>query len=332
MKNVNKRWALIAWAPYGRRSESLARELKADLYFIHYLKFQRPIYAPAKYILQAIRTSQVLFQQRPNVVLVQNPPFVCGLVVYLYCRIFGTHFMFDHHSAAFARIWNWALPLQRFLSRQAITNLVTNEHWADIIRSWSASAFILIDPLTAISSQVAEFQVTSGFNIVFINTFADDELLEIVLMAAERLPTIQFYITGNTNRKPASFFENTPPNVTFTGFLPDIQYFALLKAVQAVMTLTTRDYTLQGGGFEAISLGQPLLTSNWPYLQKLFPQGTIYVDNTPDGICAGVMAVQQDHQRLEEEMETFRDNARHLWEAQLAQLNNLVNQALSTTN
>jgi glycosyltransferase involved in cell wall biosynthesis len=318
-----QRWMLIAWAPSGRRSESLARELGAELYFIHYLKFRNPLYAPVKYILQAIRTFQVLLVKHPEVIFVQNPPFVCGLVVYLYCRMTGASFVLDCHSDAFGRAWDWALPIQKFLARRAITNIVTNQHWAEIIHSWTADAFILLDPLPKLPEGL-DFAVDPGFNVVFVNTFAPDEPLDLVLEAAHQLQNVHFYITGNTQRKPDSFFVNVPPNVTFTGFLPDTQYAGLLRAAQAVMALTTRDHTLQGSGFEAVSLGKPLITSDWPYLQELFPKGTVYVSNSSQGIRDGILAMQKMHTTLEKQMLAFRQESKRAWDKQFAQLKETI--------
>lgn len=317
------RCLFIAWAPFGRRSELLSQELGARLYFIHYLKFKVPIYAPFKYILQAARTLQVLFAERPEVVFVQSPPFVCTLVVYLYCRLAGAKFVIDHHTASFARRWDWALPLQKFLARRAITNLVTNQHWADILQSWRAPVFILTDPLVALP-EGEPFAAEPGFNLVYINTFAADEPTDAVRHAAAQLPDVHFYITGSKRRKPASYFECTPPNVTFTDFLPDAQYFGLLRSASAVMALTTRDYTLQGGGCEAISLGKPLITSDWPYLRELFARGTVYVPNSPEGIRDGIRAMQQRYQQIAQEVVVFRHESRQEWDARFARLKALV--------
>lgn len=317
------RWIFIAWAPHGRRSELLAKELAAKLYFIHYLKFQTPHYAPFKYALQTLKTFQVLFAERPKVVFVQSPPFVCSLMVYLYCRLTGAKFVLDHHSASFASVWDWALGIQKFLARHAITNLVTNQHWVDIVRAWSADIFILPDPFVALP-EGEDFPVKPGFNVVFINTFAPDEPLDAVLGAAAQLPEVHFYITGNTKKKPASFFANISANVTFTNFLPDSQYFGLLRAAQAVMALTTRKYTLQGGGCEAVSLGKPLITSDWPYLRELFAKGTVYVPNSSDGIRAGIEVMQKKYKELEKEIVHFRQERRREWDTHFAQLKKMV--------
>jgi glycosyltransferase involved in cell wall biosynthesis len=324
MKKNN--WLVIAWAPYSRRSKMFAKELGARLYCIHYLRFQAPPYAPVKYILQTVRTLHVLFTERPQVVHVQNPPFVCALVVYFYCCKTGAQFVIDHHSAAFARTWGWALPIQKLLARYAVTNIVTNQYWADIVHSWNAHALIMGDPFLALPKGQA-FPVKPGFNIAFISTFASDEPLDAVLKAAAQLPQVHFYITGDTKRKQESFFDNLPANVTCTGFLPDSQYIGLLRAVDAIMVLTTRDHTLQLGGCEAVSVGQPLITSDWPFLRNFFSEGTVYVANTGDGIRDGVLVMQREHKRLKEEMSSFRDTTRREWNMQFARLGELVTQA-----
>lgn len=316
-------WIFIIWAPFGRRSELLARELGIPAYFIHYLKFQAPLYAPFKYVLQSIKTLWVLFRERPVVVFVQSPPFVCVLVVAIYCSITGARYVIDHHTASFARRWDWALPLQKLLARRAITNIVTNRHWGARVASWSAPVFILPDPFVSLP-EGQPFAVGPGFSVAFINTFASDEPIEAVLDAASQLPDVHFYITGNTNRRPAEFFARAPRNVTFTGFLPDAQYFGLLRSVHAVMALTTRDYTLQGGGCEAISLGKPLITSDWPYLRELFARGTVYVPNSSEGIRDGVLAMRQKYQELEREIVDFRQQRRQEWESRFAQLKQLA--------
>lgn len=322
MREPNRRM-FLAWSPHSRRSEIFAQELGAELYCVHYLKFQSPLYAPPKYVLQAIRTLQLLFRRRPRVVFVQNPPFVCGLVVAFYCRVVGARFAFDHHSAAFARVWNWALPVQKHLARRAVVNIVTNQHWADIVQSWGARALIMGDPFVELPAG-EPFPVAPGFTIAFVQTFAPDEPLEAVLEAASRLPEVHLYVTGNTRRKPDSFFDNRPANVTFTGFLPDPQYIGLLRTVDAIMVLTTRDHTLQLGGCEAVSVGKPLIVSDWPYLRQFFFKGAVYVSNTPEGIYRGIRQMQQQQCQMQQGVLDLRRENRQEWEARLAQLNALV--------
>ena len=95
------------------------------------------------------------------------------------------------------------------------------------------------------------------------------------------------------------------------------------------MALTTRNHTLQQGGIEAVSIGKPLITSSWPFLCEFFSKGTVYVDNTNNGIRDGILLMMNEHARLKSEVEALRDEKKRLWDLQSAQLGELVAQALN---
>lgn len=305
--------AVIAWAPYNRRSQLLAKQLGADLHLVHYFEYQSPRYAPVKYPLQMIKTLHLLWRTRPQVVVAQNPPFLCGLAVYLYSLTRPVRYILDWHSAAFGRAWSWAAPMQRFLARRAAVNLVTNEHWRSRIASWGAPARILID-IPAEFKPTPSYPVHGGFNVVMIHTFSPDEPLETVLEVARTCADVHFYITGDSRRKPASFYEGLPSNVTFTGFISDTDYIGLLRSVDAIMALTTRDHTMQRGGCEAVWLGQPLIISDWPLLREAFHRGTIHVPNTVEGIRAGIERAKEQKHILAAEMIQLQQERQLLWD------------------
>jgi glycosyltransferase involved in cell wall biosynthesis len=319
MTKGTTKWAAIAWAPYSRRSEMFARELGAPLHCVHYLRFQSPPHAPAKYPMQALSTLRCLFSERPRAVHVQNPPFVCGLTVALYCWLTRSCYVVEHHSAAFGRIWDWARPFQKLVVRRAVTNIVTDGYWADVVRSWGrrrapAHALVMHDAFLDLPDG-QPFGVTPGRTIAFAGTFADDEPLDAVLAAARLVPDVHFYVTGDTAKAPPADVAQAPSNVTFTGFL-DVngEYLGLLRAVDAVMVLTTRDHTLQLAGCEAIAVGTPLITSDWPYLHELFSTAAVYVAPTAGSIRDGVVEVRREQ--------------RARWRAQIAQLRALVDAAM----
>lgn len=314
-----EKWLVISWAPYSRRSQVFAREVGGKLYAIHYLRFKSPRHAPFKYILQALRTIQVLMKERPSAIHVQTPPYVAGLVVDFYCRIAGAKFVLDYHSAAFGSVWDWALPVQKYLARRASANIVTNQHWADIIESWQANSLILGDAFLDLPAG-SDYPVSGKFNIVYICTYSSDEPLEEVVEACKDDPDLHIYVTGNANKVKPDILKRIPSNVTLTGFLPDEEYIGLLRKVDAVMALTTRDYTLQRGGCEAVAVGQPLITSDWPFLREFFNQGTIHVENNPESIKAGFKLLMQDHEKLRKEISQLRKDGRLIWDAQLSKL------------
>ena len=317
-------WIAVAWAPYSRRSEMFARELGGRLYCIHYLKFRSPPYAPLKYVLQSVETLRVLFTARPLAVHVQNPPFVCGLVVALYCRFSGARFVVEYHTAAFGRAWSWALPVQKFIARRAVTNIVTDEHWAQLVRSWGGHALVMYDAFLDLPDGEA-FIVGHAFNVAFLSTFAPDEPLESVLEAAALLPDVHFYVTGDRSKAPATVLSTAPPNVTFTGFLdPNGAYLGLLRAVDAALVLTTRDHTLQLAGCEAVAVGTPLVTSDFDYLRVLFECGAVFVEPLPWSIRDGIVEMMARREELAAETCDLRRTRREEWATRLSQLDQLV--------
>jgi glycosyltransferase involved in cell wall biosynthesis len=317
---LRRGWLAVAWAPYSRRSEMFARELGGELRCIHYLRFQSPAHAPAKYVLQAARTLQVLFAERPRAVHVQNPPFLCGLTVYAYCLVSGARFVTEHHSAAFARVWAPALPVQRFLARRAVVNVVTSEHWARVVEAWGGRTLVMHDPFLDLPAG-ERYDVRPGFTIACAGTFAPDEPVEAVLEAAAELPDVHFYVTGDTAKAPPGMIAAAPPNVTFTGFLDSNgAYLGLLRAVDAVMAMTTRDHTLQLAGCEAIAVGKPLVTSDFAYLRQVFGPAAVYVRPCADGIASGVRDVRAGHREVTAAIAAFRESRQLVWREQMRHL------------
>jgi glycosyltransferase involved in cell wall biosynthesis len=316
----------ISWISYSRRSQLIADKLGLRLYLISSLK-RKPYLAPLRYLLQSVRTLFVLLRDRPAVVFVQNPPFYAPLVVYLYCLLFRRRFVIDVHSTALMLpLWRWSLPWHGFLSRQALTTIVTNEHHAGTVRAWGAPVFILAD-IPAELPASRPFAMQGSFCIAVVNTFAPDEPLDTIVQAAAGLPDVQFYITGDPFRARKALMRDAPPNVCFTGFLPDEDYLGLLRAAQAVMVLTTRDHTMQRGACEAVALGKPIITSNWGVLRSYFHRGTVHVDNTCAGIQAGVRQMQQEFRQLEQDIRDLQVERRQEWRVKEAQLAALLQAA-----
>lgn len=320
----NLRWAAVAWAPFSRRSEMFARELDGPLHCIHYLKFRSKPHAPFKYVMQSVVTWRTLFRERPHAVHVQTPPFICGLIVAAYCRITGARFVVEYHSAAFEPIWRWGAPLQRLVAREAACNIVTSEHWAEIVRRWGGEAIVMYDAFLDLP-EGTPYEVGPSPTFAFISTFAEDEPVAEVLEAASQLPEVRFFVTGDLAKAPRGLVAAAPPNVTFTGFLdPNTEYLGLVRAVDAVIVLTTRDHTLQLAGCEAAALGKPLVTSEWPYLRKLFPCGAEFVEPTARSIREGIARTMGRLDELKHENDMLVRMRRQEWNARLAQLRTFV--------
>jgi len=312
LNTMKQRRLFLGWVPRSRRSQVLAERLGAELHQLRRLKHRSPIHAPFRYSLLALDTWRLLSQSRPHVVFVQNPPPVLALVVWLFSLRHPLALVIDHHTAAFGRAWCWILPAQRFLAREARLNIVTNEHWQALVEGWGGDTMILDDMPTQFPIG-NPYPMEGRANVAVISTFAPDEPLEAVVTAAAELPEVHFYITGDSGRASRSLLAKTPENVTFTGFLPDDDYFGLLRGADAVVALTTRNYTNQRGACEAVWLGKALITSDWPVLRASFNLGTVHVSNTAEGIKAGVLKAVQESSMLSAEMVQLQETRREAW-------------------
>ena len=295
LSSLNLKSTFLVWGfpSQGPRSRALARELGIDsLHFIYKSTRRGATSALFRYAYQTFQTLNILFRERPRLVFVQSPPSLAVLFVYLYCALGRARYVVDAHSSAFTlRIWNRPAWLHRFLARRAVTTLVTNEHFQQTIRDRGGHAFVLRDVPTRFDVRES-YPLDGVFSLAMVNTFSEDEPLAEVLEAARALPEVRFYVTGKKKSAPPGVVENAPANVRFTDFLPDDAYYALLKDAQAVLCLTTRNHTMQRGACEALSLGTPIITSDWPLLRDYFRTGAVHVANTREDIRRGVLELR----------------------------------------
>ncbi len=318
------------WGPpsHGPRSQVLARELGiTSLHFIYRSTRRGAVSAPFRYGYQAAETLRRLWRERPEVVFVQSPPSLAVLSVYIYCQLTGASYLIDAHSAALLqRVWMWPRWTHRILLRRALVTMVTNEHFERMIRAEGGRAFVLRD-IPTVFGRSAGLSLQGKFRLAVVNTFSEDEPLAEILKAAGQLPEVDFYVTGKSSRAPEGTFEHVPANVHFTDFLPDEAYYGLLNSADGVMCLTTRNYTMQRGACEALSLGKPIITSNTPLLQSYFDRGTVHVDNTAEGIRQGVIELQRDLARYQVEISNLQMARRQEWQEKKQALLQLVESA-----
>jgi len=322
----------LVWGPpsHGPRSQVFARKLGINaLHFVQATKRRGLLAAPFKYSTQAVKTLWLLFRQRPKIVFVQSPPSFAVFFVYLYCALLNGRFVVDTHSDAMqAPYWTRPQWLYRFLARQAVTTIVTNEHFQAQINSWGGHAFVLRDIPTTFPKSGA-YAFDGEFNVVVVNTFAEDEPLAEVLAAAAKTEDVHFYVTGKKRSDGQPIPGPVPANVHFTGFLPNEAYYSLLDGCQAVMCLTTRDHTMQRGACEALSLGKPIITSDWPLLRTYFNKGTVHVDNTTTGIGLGVQEMMREYGRYQSGIKQLQTEQQQEWHSKITLLTELIQQSLS---
>lgn len=314
----------IAWIGYHRRADLLAQHLGATVHHICFGRQGHLLEAPLRYLVQAKETWRTLCQERPNVIFVQNPPIFCAMVAARYARQNAARYVIDSHSGAFMGWkWRWSLPLHRRLSQNALVTIVHNRSQAAIVDGWGCrSSVIGFTPGTYPDGIPPA--LNGGFNIALVASFLGDEPIGLVFEAARQLPDVNFYVTGDSSRMPAGLLPKKPGNCFLTGYLPYDQYIGLLRAVDAIMVLTTRDHTLLMGGFEAVSLRTPLITSDWPILREYFNRGTVHVPNTVSGICEGARRAQADLADLQQGVLQLGARLEAEWQQKLSELQEVV--------
>ncbi len=312
MNSQNVQAVFISWARTVPRSKGIARAMGARDFYIERLKGAPQFLLFVRYLLQTLETIVVLVRIRPRLIIAMNPPILLPLIVYAVARCTRARFIIDSHTGAFGGKWKRFIFLHRFLSRRALATLVTNEALRAQVASWGALALVLEDRVPDIPMD-RPTSSNEHFTVGVINSFSGDEPMDAILTAARGLPECRLLITGRMPRGLAEQLGQVPPNVTFTGFLPDDEYVALLNRADALMVLVNRDLTLLCGAYEAVAVEKPLITSNWPVLKSYFSRGALYVDNTAESIQDAVKKAATCGEELSREMRELKRALNHHW-------------------
>lgn len=286
----------ISWLKYDGRSAVLAKGLDIPIFFLHCGPRKKWFWVPYRYLNLSIRTFFLLLREKPDTIFVEVPPTPSAIIIYVYCILFHAQFIMDMHSGSLFAPWNKLFWLQKFLSKRALVTISHNYEVEDYLTKLNLKT-IRIGYVPEDNHEIEDYPLHERFNIAIPCSFEADEPIEEMILAAKRVPEIDFYFTGNPKQKLPDYLVNRPPNCHLTGFLKSEQYNGLIKGSDVVIDLTTRDSTILMGGFEAIYFEKPFITSNWPILKRSFTSGTIHIDNSSESIYQAVMEVNKDYQK-----------------------------------
>lgn len=259
-----------------------------------------------KHPVFVLRTLLIIIRKKPKVLIVQNPSIVLTFQACVLRKIFGYRLIVDSHNAGIIPFYSRLNGVFKYLQRAADITIVTNENLAEIVRRNGGNPFILPD---RIPSSVTDgcLELKGRYNFAFICTFASDEPYEIIIEAAKRLDkNYLFYITGNYRKAPKSIIENSPSNIEFMGFLPDTEYWRLLKSADFIIDLTNREDCLVCGAYEAVSVETPLILSKTKVLKNHFYKGSVFTLNTVDSLIEAIQKAIQDETELRRDVRTLK--------------------------
>lgn len=281
----------------------------------------------ARYSRSLLRTWWTLRSQRPTLIFAQNPSLLLANLATVYGRRHRTPVVVDAHNGALeaARRPNIRGLLARRALRTADATVVSNPALKPIVRRYGGRPLVLPDPLPTLQRRHTE--LPSGFNVLFVCTWAADEPYREVFAAAEQVPECRIWVTGRSLGRERTFGRPLPPNVELTGFVSDEDFNALLHSVDAVMDLTTREDCLVCGAYEAVAAETPLILSDTEALRNYFRRGTVFVENNAAAIAEGLKkarshqpALARDVRSLKHDLSVHWETQRHAVDAHLATL------------
>lgn len=328
-RTVKSRDAIwISWENH-RRTQQLSEALSVELKVFH-SSSNRFI----RYISLVSITGVYLLHRRPRVLIVQNPSLILTTFACLLRSILKYRLIVDRHTnfrlsragdqsgyeKMFRAISNWTL-------RKSDLTIVTNEFLRKFVADNGGRAIVLPDRIPSIAWTSLPPSKIEGRYIVFVSTFSNDEPVEAVLNAAQRFNGILYVAVTGRFRSPAheqKLRKIAPSNVIFTGFLDDKDYLALLQHAELIIVLTTIEYCLTCGAYEAVSAGKAMILSDTQAIQQYFSGGAVYCEPTAESIASTINDALSRREELELETKKLRTRLMKDWSERFETASTLI--------
>jgi glycosyltransferase involved in cell wall biosynthesis len=180
-----------------------------------------------------------------------------------------------------------------------------------MVERWGGRYFVIGDVPTELHASQVEGLARPCVTVV--NTFSYDEPIREVVEAARLLPDVRFLVTGDLRHCPHDLAETAPTNLKFTGYTPMQEYVDNLYSSDLAVVLTTENYTMQRGAYESVSLGVPVVTSDWPILRETFSGGAVFCDNSATGIAEAIRTVLEKKREFKEGVKDLKHRRLQHW-------------------
>jgi glycosyltransferase involved in cell wall biosynthesis len=303
------------------------RELCAGLGF-ELVVLDTDLRGPLRYLTLSARTLVLLTRRRPRVLLVQNPSLILAAFAALVRGVLSYRLIVDAHNEAVVPFINrqrWVGWLSRWVLRKADLTIVTNRQLGDVVERCGGRPFTLADRVPSPPAVPAR-ALHGEFRLVLVATFAPDEPVAEVLDAV-RGADLELYVTGNHHKLDQTIAARVPPNVRFTGFLDELDYWSLLRSADAIVDLTLMDDCLVCGAYEALALGKPMLLSNNAASVELFGECAVFTNNTAADIRSALEHLKRERGRLQAAAERRRSELAEQWIGSARKLRDVLDDA-----
>jgi glycosyltransferase involved in cell wall biosynthesis len=320
------KFIFIDWRPNNRRAQSIAKDIGATLYLAPNI-LRKKIYAPIRYFYLLFWTLTVLIKSRPMVIFVSTPPTFCPIIVFAYSRLFNRTYVIDASHTATMAYWRkvpFGFWFNKLIMNQSLATLVHNECIKKLTDKQGIDSMVLETKIPDL--QVTnEHRINDDFTVLAPCSFDADEPIDEIFSAAELMPDIDFFVTGNYARLNKEKINRCPANITLTGFISERDYDLMLNSIDVVLVLTTDDYPVRPrGASEAIAAGKPLIVSLNQATQSHLDKGTILINNTAEEIIQGILKIKNQYEQYKSEIKQLKTERISQYKLEMRELNNLI--------
>jgi glycosyltransferase involved in cell wall biosynthesis len=287
----------ISWIAAHRRSSELATAFGLTSHFVRGTSDVLPF----RYVQQWRSTREILLREKPEAVMVMQPPPFALYAAAWYCRRTGATLVGDLHTGAFIDPkWRWSVRSVMALLKRYGFAVVPNAELATWCREAGVDAYVCAAMIRPAATDTSRLDVT---RVLVPLTYSFDEPVDEILQAAVATPHLRWTLTG---KAPDTVKRAAPSNVEFSGFVSSEEYLRLRDEAALMVALTTAESTMQSVGFEALAAGKPLVTSPTRVLVDYFGESARYADANAASIAKKVDEAIRDAERLASGMAALR--------------------------
>lgn len=272
----------------------------------------------ARHALGVLDTARFLITERP-VDLWYQFSLLLGLAVAAYAslRRGRVRAVVDLHTKALRRdggaLQFIVLPLKRWALRRCQLAVVTNAENARYAREVLGIADPCIVPDPPPEPPAGGVAGVEPADVVFVCSFAPDEPLALIADAARRLEGAACVVTGNTARLAPHARQQLARVARLPGFLPEEQYWALLRGAGCVVVLSTEPACLPCGAYEALAVGhRPVLAAD-AEARMVFGRSARYTALEPERLVAAIREAIAERATDPEDRQSHREAYEARW-------------------
>jgi len=328
----------IIWGREAELSKQYALSVDAEIKKIYSQRIARHIWlVPFRYLVHGVNTLIMLSREKPDFVMVQNPPIFAVIPVYFYCLLTGSKYAIDSHTVAFiGKKWESFFFLFKFFSKRAIFNSCHNYKNLEILKKWGVSP-VMVAPFAFIENDEEKFKKPlknknlekflnqKKINILMVNRFANDDDWKTVFETAKIFKEANFYITGGADKKTLEKIKKEKvDNFILTDYLEHTEFMKMMRRSDIVIALTLRKDTKLWSIQEALSLNKPFITSDSEVLRHYFREVAQFVKGDPEDMVKKIKYILNNKKEIKEKLKKLTIERKKEYQEEMKKIKNII--------